>query len=462
MASREHALPLNGFTGGRLGLITLSALSLVIVGVLFVNWRDRARVYHVTLAAGSRTGESYAIGKALETVMRRQHPNIRLSVRETGGTAESLALLERGEVDLAAAQADVPTGSAARLIAVLYEDTFQLIVHTGSGIRSFPDLRGRRVALPTAGGQYQSFAHVAAHFGLSPSDCRFVGSSDDDADRLFLEKQADAVFRVRALGNPAIARLVRSGDVEFVPIPQGTALQIKLAAFRPAVIPQGAYLGEPPMPPADLASVGVQRTLLAHRDTSGEVVEAVTALLMDGRQELADAIDRDRDEVRALLAGVKAPDGPIGLGPPVHEGAQSFYDRDKPAFVEQYADFVALLLTIAILLGSWGWELHRWITRKQKDRADRYTHQVVVLITRTQAAREDQLPPIRRELFALLTEVVCALDEERISEDSFQSFRVVWQIALDLLRERAAWMGGPSDLPVPVTLEDVGDAVAAG
>jgi len=164
---------------------------------------------------------------------------------------------------MAAAQADAPVGSAARLVAVLYEDTFQLIVHKGSSIRTFADLRGRRVGLARSGGQYQSFVSVAEHFEMTPADCTFVGADDEQADRAFLAKQADAVFRVRALGNPAIVDLVRHGDVEFVPIDQAQAMRIKLSAFRPSTIPQGAYLGAPPIPPSDLVSVGVQRTLHA-------------------------------------------------------------------------------------------------------------------------------------------------------------------------------------------------------
>jgi len=425
------------FVGGRLGLIVLSVVSLAIAAALVVNWRERTRVHRVTIAAGSRTGESYLLGQALKTVTGRHHPNIELTILETGGTAESLALLEQGRVTMAAAQADAPVGPLARLVAVLYEDTFQLIVHKDSGITRFAELRGRRVALATSGGQYQSFLSVAEHFGITSADCTFVGRNDEDADRAFLSKEADAVFRVRALGNPAIASLVRAGDVEFVPIEQAQAMQIKLAAFRPSLIPQGAYLGAPPIPPSDLASVGVQRTLLAHRDADDDIVRAVTAVLLEGRQELADAIPNDRAEVRALLGGVKAPDTPHGLGPAVHPGSQQYYDKDKPAFVEEYADFFALILTIVLLLGSWGWELRRWIMRGQKDRADQYNHEVVVLITRIHAATDPaEAEPIRHELFRLLTDVVCALDEERISEESFQSFRVVWQIALDLLREQ--------------------------
>jgi hypothetical protein len=55
--------------------------------------------------------------------------------------------------------------------------------------------------------------------------------------------------------------------------------------------------------------------------------------------------------------------------------------------------------------------------------------------------RQKDRAVIRQQLFNLLTDVVWALDQERISEESFQSFRVVWQIALDLHRERQARSG---------------------
>ena len=435
------------FLHRRLVIIGLTVLSAAISGFLVLNWMERTRVYRVTIAAGASTGESFVLGQALKTVIQRHHPNIQLTVLETGGTAESLALLEQGRVGLAAAQADVPVGSSARLIAVLYEDTFQLLVRKGSRVKTFADLRGKRVALATSGGQYQSFLRVAEHFGMTSADCTFVGATDEDADRMFVANQADAVFRVRALGNPAIWKLVQAGNAEFVPIDQARAMQIQLAAFRPSVIPQGAYLGAPPIPPSDLPSVGVQRTLLTRADTSEDVVQAITAQLMEGRQELSFAIPDDRAEVRALLAGVKPPDMPVGLGPPVHAGAQQYYDKDKPAFVEEYADFVALILTIVLLVGSWGWELRHWVRGGQKNRADEYSHEVVLLITRTQAARDRMaLEGIRTELFALLTKVVRALDVDEITDESFQSFRVVWQIALDLLRERQVPSAGFSSL----------------
>src|SRR5262245_65573433 len=102
------------FVGGRLGLIVLSVVSLAIAAALVVNWRERTRVHRVTIAAGSRTGESYLLGQALKTVTGRHHPNIELTILETGGTAESMALLEEGRVTMDAEKAGVAGGTRAR------------------------------------------------------------------------------------------------------------------------------------------------------------------------------------------------------------------------------------------------------------------------------------------------------------------------------------------------------------
>ncbi|MEC4813095.1 MAG: hypothetical protein SAK29_07450, partial [Scytonema sp. PMC 1069.18] len=46
---------------------------------------------------------------------------------------------------------------------------------------------------------------------------------------------------------------------------------------------------------------------------------------------------------------------------------------------------------------------------------------------------DSETQEIRKDLDAILKRAVNALVEERISQDSFQSFRVIWQIAIDNL-----------------------------
>jgi uncharacterized protein len=108
--------------------IALVALSLGLVGGLAIALWQGSKTESLTLAAGASSGESYLLGHALKTVVERHYPKIRITLLETGGTVENLRMLEDGRAQLAAAQSDMPAGPRARSVAVLYDDTFQLLV----------------------------------------------------------------------------------------------------------------------------------------------------------------------------------------------------------------------------------------------------------------------------------------------------------------------------------------------
>ena len=304
---------------------------------------QQSKTEYLTLAAGSSSGESYILGNALKKVVEQHYPKIRITLLETGGTVENLQMLENGRAQLAAAQSDILPGPRARAVAVLYDDTFQLLVPKDSPVQSLVDLRGRRIALAQSGGQFQSFLRVAEHFGLHQPDFQFVGTTDATADNAFLNGQADAIFRVRALGDPSIQQLVQSGKVRFLPIEHAAAMKIKYPAFEPALIPEGAYLGNPPVPARDLPTVAVHRTMLARDSANAAAIRAVTGVLMERRQEMMQQIPARMTEVRLLLVQVRRPELQSGLGPALHPGAISFYDKDKPSFLLAHADYVGLI-----------------------------------------------------------------------------------------------------------------------
>src|ERR1700742_4512591 len=103
----------------RIALVSLSVA--LVAGLAIVLWQ-RARIEHLTLAAGASSGESYILGNALKTVVERHYPKIRITLLETGGTVENLKMLEDGRAELATAQADVLPGANARSVAILYDD----------------------------------------------------------------------------------------------------------------------------------------------------------------------------------------------------------------------------------------------------------------------------------------------------------------------------------------------------
>lgn len=421
----------------RLLRVAILAVSFSVIASLAVTFLPRSQTQRLTLAAGSSSGESYILGSALKKVVERHYPKIRITLLETGGTVMSLQMLEDGRAQLAAAQADVLPGPTARVLAILYDDAFQLLVLKDSPFRSFKDLQGERIALPESGGQFQSFLRVAEHFGLHQENFRFVGSSDEAADEQFSHRQADAIFRVRALGDPSIQRLVQSGEVRFLPIEHAAAIKMKNPALNPALIPEGAYLGNPPVPAQDLPTVAVHRTLLAREGADQAAIRAITGVLLEQRQEIMQEIPEQMTEVRLLLAQVRRPEAQAGLGPPLHPGALSFYDKDKPSFLLEHADYVGLMLTMALLAASWIWELTRWMQNRQKNAADRYSNRVVALMSSAEETNSlASLEAIWRDLLAILAEAVQDLDANKLSEKSFDSFRSILAIALDVTRDR--------------------------
>jgi hypothetical protein len=91
------------------------------------------------------------------------------------------------------------------------------------------------------------------------------------------------------------------------------------------------------------------------------------------------------------------------------------------------------------MAGSWIWELKRWMQRQQKNKADQYSNRVVALISGVQEV--DSLAPLDeswRELLKILTEAVHDLDGDKLSEESFNSFRAILQIGLEVTKERRA------------------------
>src|SRR5215469_15205980 len=101
----------------RVSEIALGLLTIALIVFLGIEASKRLRVRSLTVAAGSSSGGSYIVCKALKTVLERHDPKITLTVLETEGTVENLNLLERGQADLATAQADVATVPSARSVA---------------------------------------------------------------------------------------------------------------------------------------------------------------------------------------------------------------------------------------------------------------------------------------------------------------------------------------------------------
>jgi len=324
-----------------------------------------------------------------------------------------------------------------------------------SNIKKVSDLRGHRIARPPRkGGQIKSFEVLVKHYGLKPSDIIYVDVADgpiakvDEEEAIkekFAKNQVDAVFHVRPVGNRAVFQLVEKNGGHLVSVDQADAMKIEQPNYKSAFIFKGTYQGNPPIPEQDLPTVAVERTLLANKDMSADDLNQITRILYEHRQELDEKMQELAHKNQRLAAAVPLaayihpPNNSGNVSRvPIHPGAQAYYDREKPSFFKANADLLASFLSIAALLCSGVWELKSRLEKNQKNQADRYSERVIKELNQVMTSNttdpeklKKQLLDARKSLLEIFKESVMALNENQISQESFQSFRVVWQVAME-------------------------------
>lgn len=412
----------------RLNLLLVALTLLVTLGGLgWLAYHDR-QSDPLLLAAGTRFSEGFQLAEAIATVVRRHHPEITLEVIETGGSLDNGRLLDDGHVDLAVVQADASTTSRGRLVAVLYPDTYQLIVRRSAGISNVADLRGRTIALPSRGSaQFTSFWHLAEHYGLKEGDLTWLPMSNRSAEWALISDAVDAVFRVRAPGDVSVRHLVEKTDIVLVPIDQAPALHLQKPSIDSGRIPKGIYRGFPPLPEQDLATASVNRLLVADAGLAPSTLYTITSVLFERQRELSD--------LTSHASLIRAPNTGAGITLPLHAGSAHYFDREKPGFWSEQADFLRTMLSLFALSASMFFGFRNWFQSRQKNRADAYNKDLMALFESARR-REHGVGHYRQALGDILIRVMDDLDNDRISTDGFDEFSFAWQAVSGLLEQQ--------------------------
>lgn len=414
------------------GRITVSILiiSLLTAGGMAIQlFRQHRQSYVLTLATASRSGEYYKFGQALATVVARHHPQIRINVIHTEGSAQNLEFIESGAAQLALIQGDSSIQSSAQAMALLFPETAHVLVNRQAGIATMADLQGKAVALPPKGsGAYQLFMPIAQHYGLKMDQIRPF-SSTSAAYQQLKEGKVDALFQVIRPGNEALRTLLRLPNINLLPIEQTDALRLTYPYLEDAFIPQGTYDGTIPLPFQDVKTVAVRALIIAHEQVNAEVIYAITRILHERKMEIVASYPP--------AFTIERPESQEILGWSLHAGSEQYYTKNQPNFWVQYAELLGLFLSLAVLGISGIWQLRLWLIGRQKNRADMYNLQLLDLIETIQETQDlEELKQVRRRLLSILQAVVIDLDKDRISAESFQSFTMPWEVAITTLRHR--------------------------
>lgn len=256
----------------------------------------------IGIATGNATGVYFALGNAYaEQISQATGGKVKATAAETGASVQNVQQLVAGTYQVAFSLADTAADAAqgtgsfdgkkqpVQAMSRIYTNYTQVIVRTGSGIKSVADMRGKRVST----GSPKSGTEVIAHrllqaAGLNPE-------SDIKAQRLDLTKTVDgmkdgsidALFWSGGLPTPGITDLFTTakGQVEFIDI---TPLLAEMKKVNP-VYEEGSIPGATYGTTADVKTIVVPNLLLVKEDADPNLVCALTKALFDRKPQLEQA-----------------------------------------------------------------------------------------------------------------------------------------------------------------------------
>jgi uncharacterized protein len=277
-------------------------------------------------------GNYYPLGRAICRIVnatRKEH-GLRCRAEPTEGSVANIEGVLAGTLDAGLAQGDTQyharTGGAPfagrpqpklRALFTVDRETFTLVARRDANVRTFDDLRGKRVAIGARGsGTRATMEQLMKASGVAPADfqsvveLRFV-----DLDTALCDGRIDAFVFVGGHPNASIADASTACAARIVGI-AGPAVDALLAAqpyYAKSEIPGGMYKGNEAAQP----SFGMAATLVVSADLPDATAYAVTKAVF----EHFDDLRRLYPAMGAVTRAEAARNGVL----PVHPGALRYF-----------------------------------------------------------------------------------------------------------------------------------------
>ena len=212
--------------------------------------------YYITVLTGPSSGIYFPIGGAFSTLIGKL--GYRASATATGATAENINALLTGQGEMAIAMSDAviqaieafgayqgkKPATDLRAMMGLWPNVCQIVTTADSGIKTFADLKGKRVGVgaPNSGVEINARMMFEAH-GMSYKDVKVDYLNYGEAIDQMKNGLIDAAFVTSGLGNATIRELGVTKKIAFVPVDGAARQQLikKYPFYIESTIPAAVY-----------------------------------------------------------------------------------------------------------------------------------------------------------------------------------------------------------------------------
>ncbi|PGH42231.1 hypothetical protein GA0070622_1969 [Micromonospora sediminicola] len=287
----------------------------------------------IFLATGNTTGVYYQLGGGYADLISRHLPGYEARAEPTGASVENITRVAGGDMEIAFSLADTAADAVngrgafdkqpqpVRALARVYSNYTHVIVRADGKIRSFADLRGKRISTgsPRSGTDIIAGRLLTAG-GINPDrDIRRVNLSLPETVKQMRANALDAMFFSGGLPTPGVKDLLSAAPGAFRLLPL-TELIEPLGArygsvYTTATLPKEVYGTPEPTPTITVANV-----ILVAADMPDQLAYDLTRVLFTWQGELVQVHPEAANFTRSSAALTD----PI----PLHPGAARFYRDD--------------------------------------------------------------------------------------------------------------------------------------
>ncbi len=316
------------------GVFTLLVLAALGLAATAGHAQTPASVRYITIGTGGVTGVYYPAGGAVCRLVnkgRRTH-GIRCSVESTGGSAVNIDSIRMEELDFGVVQSDAHYAAVhgnapfeahgpyadLRSVFALHPEPFTVVARADAGIRSFKDLKGKRVNIGNPGsGQRGTMEALMAALGWTTADfAQAMELTSAQQSKALCDNKVDAMVFTVGHPNASIKEATITCDTVLVEVsgPEIDALVGQYPYFNTNTIPKGMYRGTE----RDIKTFGVGATVVTSANMSDEVV-----------YQIVHAVFENFESFRLLHPAFarldKAAMTAQGLSAPLHPGAVRYF-----------------------------------------------------------------------------------------------------------------------------------------
>lgn len=309
--------------------LILTALSF---GCLFTT--TQAADSFVTIGTGGVTGVYYPMGGAISRLLNQyqDEAKIRANVEATGGSVYNVNTLRAGELDFGVVQSDIHYKAYAgvdpfegkgpyadlRSVFSVHSESFTVVARRDSGIRTFADLKGKRVNIGNPGsGQRAMMEMLIEAYGWTRADFALVSDlTPAEQAKALADNKVDAIVFTVGHPNGSIQETMTLVDAVIVPVTGEIVDRIlgDVPYYAVAEVPGGLYRGaDTPVP-----TFGVRATLVTDASQSDHSVYWITKAVFENFETFRRLHPAFRNLKRQEMVTE-------ALSAPLHPGAERYF-----------------------------------------------------------------------------------------------------------------------------------------